>query len=455
MTPHTHTPHQPGPHPTDPPGTAPSDPAQPAAALPGARTAAPAGSGPGGAGETAEAAAVAPEASTAGPPSSSGPGGAGGPGVLVSRIADALGSAPVGLAHGDGWIRATFAPRLGGPVPLTVDVVADTARLPRAIAYLLPGGGLNFAAGFFTPPDRNLAHHLRARGRLVVGVTPREDAARAADITADWGLAAHRRDLRRVVRALDPVLRLPYEYLGHSAGGALALDTAAGDDSPRLRRVVVLDTTGPYTGELAARAALTRDLYLARLRQGGYAADPGLAALVGRAVADPAGPSPAPRPPDPATRFTNAALAHFALTRTALLPGPANWIYVRGHSAGEFAFGPTPAEDRAALTHTPLAAWHAATSALGSGLVPTALMRDLAAVWAGDEGTYRIAWDRIRAEVVWVNTELGRGDQPRGADLIRAAGNPRVTFTVIPGHGHADPLLSPTAAPAAWPLLTP
>ncbi|MFI8265677.1 hypothetical protein [Streptomyces sp. NPDC085665] len=371
---------------------------------------------------------------------------------LLPGIERALGAGDATRRGGSGWTRLTL--RLAGS-GLTVDVVADTQRPPHGIAYLLPGGGLNFAADFFTPggpDDHNLAHLLRGRGLLVVGVTPREDAATAAEVTAARGLAAHRRDLAGVVRALDSVRELPYAYAGHSAGAALALDAASHDESPRLRRVLVLDTTGPYTGDLALRAAATRDAYADQLAQGTYATDPGLAALIARAVADPAGPSAVPWPPDPALRFTHAGLAHFALIRTAALPGPANWIYARGHSAGEYVFGPTPAEDRFALARTPLATWHAATAALGSGLVPTALMRDLAAIWAGDGKTYRIAWDRIRAEVVWVNTALGRGDRPHGADLIRAAGNDRVTFTVVPGYGHGDAVWSRTAAADVWSL---
>ncbi|MFJ3171245.1 hypothetical protein ACIPJK_10735 [Streptomyces roseus] len=288
---------------------------------------------------------------------------------------------------------------------------------------------------------------------MVVGVTPREDGTTAAGITAERGLAAHRRDLAAVVGALDPVLGLPYQHVGHSAGAALALDAASHDDSPRLRRVVALDTTGPYTGDLARRAAGTRDAYAGLLAQGTYATDPGLAALIAGAVTNPAAPSPVPWPADPALRFTRAGLAHYALIHTSALPGPANWIHTQGHAAGEYAFGAAPAGDRFALTHTPLATWHAATAALGSGLIPTALMRDLAAIWAGDGATYRIAWDRVRAEVVWVNTELGRGDQPRGADLIRAAGNDRVTFTVVPGYGHGDAVWSRTAAADVWSLI--
>lgn len=387
---------------------------------------------------------------------------------LLTRIERTLGTGTAAYLPGDGWIRLTLPIEDGGPAPVTVDVLADPQRPPHGIAYLLPGGGLNFAADFFTPaspdsPDspnsqtsqasQGLAHHLLRQGLLVVGVTPREDSATAADITADRGLAAHRRDLASVVAALDGVLGLPYQYAGHSAGAALALDAASHDASPRLTRVVVLDTTGPYTGDMAVRAALTRDAYEAQLAQGTYASDPGLAALIARAVTDPAAPSPAPWPPDPGLRFTDAGLAHFALIRTSVLPGPANWIYAQGHSAGSYAFGATPAEDRFTLAHTSLATWHAATSALGSGLIPTALMRDLAALWAGDEKAYAIGWDRIGAEVVWINTELGRGDHSHGAALIRAGGNGHVTFALVPGYGHGDAVWSATAAQDVWSLL--
>ncbi|MFJ7271509.1 hypothetical protein ACIQV3_33530 [Streptomyces sp. NPDC099050] len=372
---------------------------------------------------------------------------------LLTLVERTLGTGTAVYVPGDGWIRLTLPVEDGGPAPVTVDVVADTRRTPHGIAYLLPGGGMNFGSSFFTPSDLNLAHRLRREGLLVVGVTPREDAAAAQDIGPDRGLAAHRRDLAAVVEALDGALGLPYQYVGHSAGALLALDAAAHDDSPRLTRVVALDTTGPYSGDLAVRAAQTRDAYEARIAQGSYATDPGLAALLARAVTDPGGASEVPWPPDPGFRFTHAGLAHFALIRTALLPGPANWIYTQGHAAGSYSFGATPAADRFGLTHTPLAAWHAAAAALGSGLIPDALVRDLAAVWAGDGKTYAIDWERITAEVVWVNAELGRGDHAHGARLIRAGGNRRVRFAVVPGYGHGDPVWSQTAAADVWPLL--
>lgn len=372
---------------------------------------------------------------------------------LLTLVERTIGTGTAVYVPGDGWIRLTLPLDDGGPAPVTLDVVADTRRAPRGIAYLLPGAGLNFCSDFFTPARANLAHRLRHEGLLVVGVTPREDSATAADIGPGPGLAAHRRDLAGIVEALDAALGLPYEYVGHSAGALLALDAASHDGSPRLTRVVALDTTGPYSGDLAVRAAQTRDAYEAQLARGAYATDPGLAALVARAVTDPAAPSAVPWPPDPGLRFTNAGLAHFALIRTSVLPGPANWIYTQGHGAGSYVFGATPAEDRFELTRTPLATWHAATSALGSGLIPTALMRDLAAVWAGDDKTYAIDWERISAEVVWINTELGRGDHARGARLIRAGGNRRVHFTVVPGYGHGDAVWSTTAAADVWSLV--
>lgn len=80
-------------------------------------------------------------------------------------------------------------------------------------------------------------------------------------------------------------------------------------------------------------------------------------------------------------------------------------------------------------------------------------MRDLSAIWAAGDATYSIPWHHIRAEVLWLNTEHGRGDHPEGATLIRASGNPRVTYRILPNHGHADITWSESAANALVPLL--
>lgn len=371
------------------------------------------------------------------------------------RIRESLGSPTTSTTqHGDGWTHTRLTLH-DAPVPLGIDVLADTRRTPTGITYLLPGGGLDFASDFFTPRAHNLAHHLREKGQLVIGISPREALAKPADLTATWGQAAHKSDAAKVVRAVDAALQLPYQLLGHSAGAVLALDLASTDRSPRLHRVVPLDTTGPYTGDKALRAARMRDALQAQLDKGVTYGDTGLKGLIGRALTDPDGVSPVPRPVDPATRFSHAGFAHFALIRTSSLPSDTNWIYTQGYSAGTYAFGPTPADDRFSLTHTPLTTWGEATTALGSGLVPNALLRDLAAIWAGDDATYRIDWSGIRARVVWVNMALGRGDEPHGAEVIRAGGNRDVSFRVVPDYGHADPVWSTTADRDVWPLLTP
>ncbi|MFJ2741037.1 hypothetical protein ACIO3O_15330 [Streptomyces sp. NPDC087440] len=372
----------------------------------------------------------------------------------LPRIAHTLGASLARTVHGDGWthLRLTLP---DAPVPLGVDVLADTRRPPQGIAYLLPGGGLNFAANFFTPRARNLAHHLRSQGLLVIGISPREDLAKPTDLTASWGQAAHKADAAKVITAVDRALCLPYQFVGHSAGAALALDLASTDRSPRLRRAVAIDTTGPYTGAQQARAVQMQAAIQGQIDAGVLYGDTGLKGLVSRALTDPNGASPVPRPTDPATFFTNAAFAHFALIRTRALPSATNWIYQQGYSAGTFTFGATPLDDRYSLTHTPLATWGEATRALGSGLVPNALLRDLAAIWAGDTATYPFDWSGIRTEVVWVNAALGRGDEPHGAELIRAGGNRRVTFRVVPDYGHADPVWSDTADQDVWRHLTP
>ncbi|MFE4634741.1 hypothetical protein ACFRJ1_15385 [Streptomyces sp. NPDC056773] len=155
---------------------------------------------------------------------------------LLTLVERTLGTGTAVYVPGDGWIRLTLPLDDGGPDPVTVDVVADTRRAPHGIAYLLPGAGQDFVSGFFTPSELGLAHRLRREGLLVVGVTPREDAATTQGVGPDSELAAHRRDLAALVEALDGALGLPYQYVGQGAGALLARDAAAHDGSPRLIR---------------------------------------------------------------------------------------------------------------------------------------------------------------------------------------------------------------------------
>jgi hypothetical protein len=378
---------------------------------------------------------------------------------IVRELGAALGCGdPAVMDIGPGHRRLAVPDQHGGR--FTVDVLGDDGAA-RRVVHLLPGGGLNVAADYCTAQGRSLAHFLADHGYLVIGTTPPEDALtpdRIGPQCADWGLDGHRTDLERVVSAVESLTGLPYELLGHSAGAALALATAARNRGEALRRVLVLDTTGPYDPEtepeLVAKAeALTR-LFQQQLEAGVWTVDPGLKGLFARATTAPDAPSGVPRPVDGAGQFSNLGLLHYALTHTRDLPGPASWIHHRGHSSGTYAFGPTPGEDRFALEHSPLAVWTEAIGRLGSGLQPTALLRDLAAVWAGLTEVHRIDWAAIRAEVVWVNAEFGRGDHDLGARLIRRGGA-RVDYRVVPGYGHGDVVWSATAERDVWESLLP
>ncbi|MGF1431796.1 thioesterase domain-containing protein [Kitasatospora sp. LaBMicrA B282] len=380
---------------------------------------------------------------------------------MVKQLSRALGATHTHTTdESDGWHRLLLTTEPGPPPVL--DLLLPPAGTPlHRIAVLLPGGGLNVRANFGTAHHgRSLARFLTENGYLVLGITPREDALtpeteQHGPPCAGWGLAAHRRDAETVLTALPQALGLPYELFGHSAGAALALDLAARPTN-RAQRVVVLDTTGPYDPqaepELATRAAELATAMDERLTRGEVLVDPGLKGLFARAGADPTGDSPFPRPDRPGTVFTHLGLLHYALTHTAELPGPANWIYHRGHSSGSYAFGATAADDRFALRHTPLAVWQRVIAELGSGVQPTALLRDLAAVWGGRGEVHRIDWAAIEAPVVWVNTELGRGDHDLGARLIRAGGTP-VDYRVLPGYGHGDLLWGVDAEHEVWATL--
>jgi AraC-like DNA-binding protein len=75
----------------------------------------------------------------------------------VRRIARTLDSDPPQLSRGDGWVHARLT-LPDAPVPLGIDVAADTRRPPTGIAYLLPGGGLGGAVGGGAGGSRHAVH---------------------------------------------------------------------------------------------------------------------------------------------------------------------------------------------------------------------------------------------------------------------------------------------------------
>ncbi|GAB3419833.1 alpha/beta hydrolase [Flindersiella endophytica] len=341
------------------------------------------------------------------------------------------------------WTHQQVAARDEGS-PLLVDVVGDLDSQPRKLVFMLPGGGLNFAANYFTPAYRNLAHFLRKQGLCAVGIGPRPG-----------GLARLKQDAHKIISLFSERLDISYDLVGHSAGGALALDYAATYDDG-LERLMVIDTTGAFTEpDLRRRAAESLAGAQALLDQGRTTIPIGLGGLIEKAVQDPWGASAVPWPPDRTKAFTNQGAALFALINTGSLPGLTNWIYHGGLIAGRYTFGENPADDTFEIAHSPLHVLHEQARKLDTEAASTELIRDLLAIWSGEESVYQIDWSNIRADVSWVNAELGRGDHRQGAELIRQAGNENVQFTVVDDYGHGDPVWSTTAAEDYWELLSP
>lgn len=349
--------------------------------------------------------------------------------------------------------------------PLVVDIVGSTTATVAKTVFLLPGGGQTVASSFLTPDGAGLAHHLAAAGALVVGVTPREAAVPpwllAGRAMAGWGIARHRRDIRAIVTRVQPAVGLPYDVLGHSYGATSALDYAAVYDD--LERVIALDIASPDLSTDPARARDARRTHAAHvtLIRAGVHADPTYAVLPPLTALAAAAPRRSSgwsrRSAGHPGAFTLEGLLYSGLIDSAPEPGihtpitrlPGDWLMVRGALAGTYSFAPDPSRDTYAFTHTPLRTVRAAAARAGSGLIPTAFERDWWALSAGAPG-YAIDWAGIDEEVVWLNAELGYGNQLHGAELIRRAGNPRVTSGVVPGYGHADLLWSAGAARDVW-----
>lgn len=355
------------------------------------------------------------------------------------------------------------------PVPLSIDLLYSNFVAPSKVVYLLPGGGLNFQSNFFTPIDHNLAHYLRERGYLVIGINAREDSLLTvgnSPLLKDWGLGKRKQDIRKVISTIQPVFPFGYELLGHSQGGWNALDYAA-TYSDSLERVMVIDSLGPYDPntetDLIAKAADSYDAYLALIANGEYAntAMFSFKALIAAATATPQADSGFSRQPyGHPGNFTWEGFLYFALVHTGLLEGDTTpytgradaWWYHQGFFDGFYTFDPDPLQDRYGLAKTPIGVINQAVLSVGAGNSTNAARRDIVAVMSGN-GAYSIDFRAIDEPVNWVNAELGFGDHPYGARLIHQGGNPRVRFTVVPGYGHGDPTYSSTAETDYWPLL--
>lgn len=354
-------------------------------------------------------------------------------------------------------------------VPITIDLVASDDTPATHVVYMLPGSSMNFRASFFQPQDDNLAHYLRGQGALIVGVSPRDDnlpaEGRDDAALAQWGFAKRRQDLRAIVELVQPVADLPYDVMGHSFGAAIALDYAANfpDD---VRRVLALEM-GFGSERDRPNAERTYQAYLQLLEGGTYLDDSTAVTrpLLAAAIDAPTGDSGVPRSeslPGLRGNFTNAALLHLGLIYSASLPNAqtaitgltGDWLCKQGTLAGEYLPAPDPQRDTFRLTKTTLENLKGTFDSLGSGLTPLAQYRDWWAVAADNPG-YAIAWDKIRAQVTWVNVSGCYDDAGFAPQRIRAGGNMNVTTAVIPDYAHLDVVLAQGAKRDIWPVLAP
>lgn len=157
--------------------------------------------------------------------------------------------------------------------------------------------------------------------------------------------------------------------------------------------------------------------------------------------------------------FTFEGMLYFSLISSSLLDGtatpktglPGDWPLVQSYEAGSYNPAYDTQDDGYGLSVSSMCTLKEAGLKVGSGLVPCALYRDFYAVNAGS-GSYAINWQAITKPVLWINSALGYGNRQYGADRINSAHPGRCETDEIPGYGHLDLLVNPTAKTDVWSL---
>jgi pimeloyl-ACP methyl ester carboxylesterase len=347
--------------------------------------------------------------------------------------------------------------------PLTVDVLGSNFASAKKVIYLLPGGGGNFSASFFTPMDNNLAQFFRQAGFLVIGITPREDNAPPGIYMADWGMAKHKADIQEIIGIIQAKIKLPYWVLGHSFGAAYALDYSSTCNDDLFKKVIALDIYSfdpTKVPDMVTDAEITYEAFLELINEGQFADSTfsDFKSLMFISLLFPKSDSGELRPIG--GDFTYEGLLYFSMIDSYLLPGihtpltglANDWPLVQSYVAGKYTFAANPLADTYRLTHSDIGTLRTAIFKLGSGLTPCAVYRDYFAVNAYN-GAYTINWSGIRVPVLWVNSRLGYSGNTYGATLIKNSGNTNVKVPPsIPGYGHLDVLFSNTAQGNVWHL---
>jgi len=352
-------------------------------------------------------------------------------------------------------------------IPLTIDILMSSQKMPDKIIYLLPGSGSNFRSNFFTPVNDNLACFLREKGYLVIGITPSENNVpyffQKCAFMKEWGLEKHRNDIREVISVIENKLEVPYEILGYSAGGMYTLDYASVYHSDKLlKRIVVLGMVGEYNPvkerDLREKAVITEEAAKKVIENRIYIDNSmSLAKLLAPvSVIFPYGDSGIERGDFPGD-FTDEGLIYYMLIHTNQLEGPTtkytgmseNWYYEQGLCSGEYIFDENPKKDKYQLGESNISVIKKASLRVGSGIFPYKTTLDFFSVLAGGID-YSIDFRLIEANVTWINSELGMGNHSFALDKIREGGNSNVSFCVVPEYGHADLVYGSHAKGDVW-----
>jgi pimeloyl-ACP methyl ester carboxylesterase len=355
------------------------------------------------------------------------------------------------------WLEMSFKDE---KYPLKVDFVGSNFQRPdKGIIYMLPGGGVNFSSSYFTPLDNNLAQFFRKAGYLVVGITPREDSVPSGikdySFMVNWGMDKHKKDIKKIIGIIQAKANnRPYRVLGHSFGAAYALDYAAmcKDTDPSFKKVIALDIYSfDKLSDEAGYAAGSYGNFLGKPGYGLYAdaSYTDMKSLMLISLLLPKIDSGVSQG-EGLGNFTFEGMLYFSLIDSAYSGiQETDWPLVLSYAAGDYTFSGSPLYDSYHLSKSDINTVRAASFKVGSGLVPYALYRDWFAVNSYNTcDTYRINWSKIKVPAVWLNTELGYGENMDGADLIPPSVS--VTTDVIPGYGHLDILLSRTAQDDGW-----
>ena len=298
--------------------------------------------------------------------------------------------------------------------------------------------GQNFRSTFFSPIDRNMALYLLKKGYLVVGVTYREDKLPIEDVgpfLANWGMEKHTKDLRKAVRLIQRIIKLPYDMIGQANSAVTIMDYAS-HYSGKLDKIILLDTDS-FDPSLQPEKVVYADMTYNALNQiiaSGMYANPFIDSLRNMIFAG--------------TMYPDADSGQ----ARDFLGLPGEWVIIQGVTAGYYNYALDPLSDSYGFTYTSLGDLVQVGMNISTGIIPIAYNRDIYALQALN-GAYEIDWSGIEERVIMINSEYSSGNQAYYGTLIQLAGNNDVSLNLIQGYAYIDLLLSPYAAYDVWPYI--